>query len=449
MTSPADAIKSAVQSVTKDWAKQKKAEERNRNAVFNRRLRLVQSHRVTIREVAFEVMDQAYRKASDNGTLPTKPRQIMYAARPEILTRTGETELNSSYFSQTLLIDYMEEYDCDDWDIIWDARGHFIEPHTGTEIPLGTLEVRQYLGERPSFKAVTRETVLAVVERLHAKGKDASPTAVMKEIASSETAESPKVALNLPFPTNAAENRFDNILFIEKEGFHPILEAAQMQQRWDVALMSTKGMSVTASRKLLDELSPYVERIFVLHDFDRSGFSICGTLGTDSRRYFFNNDITDKFVDIGLRLEDVAGLQSEPVPPIADYEWRQRAATLRRHGATPEEIVFLRSRRVELNALTSRQLVDFIEAKFKQHGVKKVIPGDVVLEQQARRVIAQHLTKDALAKINEQLAKQASAVTLPADLAQRVAVLLEERPELPWDLAVAEIVSNPRLVAKS
>jgi hypothetical protein len=407
MTSPADAIKGAVQSVTKDWAKQKKAEERNRNAMFNRRLRLVQSHRVTIREVAFKVMDQAYRKASDNGTLPTKPRQIMYAARPEILTRTGEAELNGAYFSQTLLIDYMEEYDCDDWDIIWDARGHFIEPHTGTEIPLGTLEVRQYLGERPSFKAWSVE-----------------------------------VALNLPFPTNAAENRFDNILFIEKEGFHPILEAAQLQQRWDVALMSTKGMSVTASRKLLDELSPYVERIFVLHDFDRSGFSICGTLGTDSRRYFFNNDITDKFVDIGLRLEDVAGLQSEPVPPIAEFEWRQRAPTLRRHGATPE-IAFLRSRRVELNALTSRQLVDFIEAKFKQHGVKKVIPGEAVLEQQARRVIAQRLAKDAIAKINTRVAKQASAVTLPADLAQRVAMLLEKRPELPWDLAVAETVSNP------
>ena len=36
MTAPVDAIKSTVQSVTKDWAKQRKAEERNRNAAFNR-----------------------------------------------------------------------------------------------------------------------------------------------------------------------------------------------------------------------------------------------------------------------------------------------------------------------------------------------------------------------------------------------------------------------------
>jgi hypothetical protein len=36
MTSPADAIRNSVRSVTKDWAKQRKAEERNRNAAFNR-----------------------------------------------------------------------------------------------------------------------------------------------------------------------------------------------------------------------------------------------------------------------------------------------------------------------------------------------------------------------------------------------------------------------------
>src|SRR5262249_54392732 len=114
MTAPADAIKDAVRSVTKDWAKQRKAEERSRHAESNRRLRLVHTARVTVREAAFEVMKAAYMKASDNGSLPTKPRQIMYAARPTILAMTGEPDLSGSYFSQTLLIDYMEEYDCDD-----------------------------------------------------------------------------------------------------------------------------------------------------------------------------------------------------------------------------------------------------------------------------------------------------------------------------------------------
>jgi hypothetical protein len=136
---PVDAIKSAVRGVTKDWAKQRKTEERNRNAAFNRRLRLMSSYRVTIREVALDIMEDAYLAASDNGELPAKPRQIMYAARPEILRRTGEATLSGAYFSQTLLIDYMEEHDCWDRDIIWDARGHFAEPHTNRRIPLGTF----------------------------------------------------------------------------------------------------------------------------------------------------------------------------------------------------------------------------------------------------------------------------------------------------------------------
>lgn len=160
MTNPADVINDAVRAVTKDWAKQRKAEERNARASLNRRFALVRSSRITIREAAFEVMEEGYLAASDNGSLPVKPRQIMYAARPAILNMTGELELSDSYFTQGLLIDYMEQYDCDDWDIVWDARGHFIEPHTGIETALGTLEVRQYLGERPSFEPQHRDSLL-------------------------------------------------------------------------------------------------------------------------------------------------------------------------------------------------------------------------------------------------------------------------------------------------
>jgi hypothetical protein len=409
MTSPADAINNAVRGVTKDWAKQRKAEERNRNAAFNRRHRLVRSARFTIRDAAFHVMEESYLAAADGGPrgmLPVKPRQIMYAARPKILQMTGEVEFKDSYFTQGLLIDYMEEYDCDDWDITWDARGHFIEPHTTIETALGTLEVRQYLGERPSFEPRRRDSLLL-------------------------------------FPTAGAKDRFRNILFIEKEGFHPLIQAARLQERFDVAVMSTKGMSVTAARKLLDELTPLVDNIFVLHDFDRSGFSICGTLGTDSRRYWFSNKPPIR--DIGLRLTDVVAmnLQSEPVPAVGGVEWAQRADTLRRHGATPEEISFLRNRRVEINAMTSRQIIDFIEKKFAEYGVKKLIPDDGTLDQHARRVIKDRLIKEILDDAAEDIRQDTAAAELPTDFRQQVERVLGEHPELPWDAAVALILGPP------
>ena len=40
------------------------------------------------------------------------------------------------------------------------------------------------------------------------------------------------------------------------------------------------------------------------------------------------------------------------------------------HGATDQEIAFLRTQRVELNAMTSRQFVAYLEAKLSEHGVK-------------------------------------------------------------------------------
>jgi hypothetical protein len=55
-------------------------------------------------------MDEAYAKASDNGRLPVRPRQIRYAARPEILGLTEKDHLDDRYFTQTLLPDYLNEH---------------------------------------------------------------------------------------------------------------------------------------------------------------------------------------------------------------------------------------------------------------------------------------------------------------------------------------------------
>jgi DNA topoisomerase VI subunit B len=401
-----EAVKDLVEKVTKNWYAQRKREEKEASRKSERRDRLISTKKIPIKDAAWEVMEEAYLKASDGGKLPAKPRQIMYAARPSILKITGKDTLEDAYFTQTLLVDYVNEHQdrCADWDLVWDARGTFSEPHTEKEIPLGTLEVRQYLGDRPQFGSHIT------------------------------------VAFSDLFPTSGPKNRFDTILFIEKEGFEPLFRAAAIAQRYDVGIMSTKGMSVTASRLLIDRLSRVVQRVLVLHDFDVSGFSIFGTLGTSNRRYQFEN--VASLVDIGLRLSDVQamGLESEPV--VVSGDWQKRAATLRRHGAREDEIAFLRNHRVELNAMTSRQLVDFIEQKLAEHGVEKVIPNDAIIEQHARRVIERELTERAIAEISGEIAEQARVAELPTDLRERVQAILAREPTLPWDLAVADAVGG-------
>jgi len=401
----AASITDAVEGVTKAWAKQRKAEERSAGALARRYDRMVRSDRFTIREAAWVAMKNAYMKASDNGRLPTRPRQIMYAARPEILELTEKDTLDDRYFTQTLLSDYvaMNPEECHDWDIVWDARGHFTEPHTGHGIALGTLEVREYLGLRAKVTEVVT------------------------------------VDPGILFPTHGPEHRFNTVLFIEKEGFGPLFAAEQLAEKYDIAIMSTKGMSVTAARMLIDRLCQRgLQLILVLHDFDVSGFSIFGTLGTSNRRYSFDTDVP--VVDIGLRLDDVdaMGLESEPTDVLGN--WWKRVQTLKRHGATQEEIAFLENRRVELNAMTSRQLLDFVAAKLDEHSVEKLVPEEAILERHARRLIEQQLAKKVIARVSSRIAKEAASRKLPADLLARVAEALEEKPHLPWDAALAAVL---------
>jgi Topoisomerase 6 subunit A/Spo11, Toprim domain len=306
---------------------------------------------MTFKEAAWLMMPAAYLSASTQGTLPANARQVMYPARPGILELTGKEKLNAVYFTQILLPDYIEEHPeiTRDWDVVFDDRGTFIEPHTGRVVPLGTIEVRQYLGER-----------------------------LMPEIPA--TLDSGSLA-----PTTGPTNRYLTVLFIEKEGFSALLAHALIAERFDIAIMSTKGMSNVAARMLIDRLAPYIDQVLVLHDFDVSGFGIYGTLGSDSRRYKFDNEV--HIVDLGLRLADVEemDLQSEPVE--TDGDWEKHAATLAGHGATDAEIRFLQRSRVELNAMSSGVFVSFLERKLIEHGVHKVVPTDDVLEQHARRVI--------------------------------------------------------------
>jgi len=400
-------IKELVTTVTKDWYVQRKREEREASRKLERRDRLISAKKLSIKDAAWSVMEQAYLKASDRGTLPAKPRQVMYAARPDILRITGKDTLDDAYFTQTLLVDYVNEHPelCADWDIVWDARGTFGEPHSDTEIPLGTLEVRQYLGDRPLFGSAV------------------------------------DVKFNDRFPTNGPENRYETILFIEKEGFGPLVKAAKLAERFDVAIMSTKGMSVTAARLLIDRLSRRgVRQILVLHDFDISGFSIFGTLGTSNRRYQFEN--LAPLIDIGVRLGDFQAMNLESEPVAVPGNWSKRAATLRRHGASEAEITFLRNRRVELNAMTSRQFLDFIEAKFVEHGVCKIVPEDATIEKHARRVIEQHKTERAIAQVAKEIAEQVTIAKLPTDLRQRIEAELKTHRELSWDAAVARIIRS-------
>ena len=283
--------------------------------------------------------------ASGGGRLPAMARQIYYQARPKIMALTDDKELQYGYFSQTLLPDYIEETGVD-WNVVYDARGHFEEPHTNRRIGCGTIEVGNYLNAAKEPDILPADFAGASVDVIGPSGSISA------------------------------------VLFCEKEGFNPLFKAVNLANRYDLMIVSTKGVSVTAARRLIDEVcGDSGLPLFVLHDFDVAGFMILGTLQRDTRRYQFSNNL--EVIDVGLRLADIEGLEREPAAATKTSPAILRDQ-LAENGADDAEIDILLKERVELNAMASDALIAMIERKLKAYGLKKVIPDDDLLAETYR-----------------------------------------------------------------
>jgi hypothetical protein len=180
--------------------------------------------------------------------------------------------------------------------------------------------------------------------------------------------------------------------------------------------------------------------LFIVRDFDKAGFSIAATLQRDTRRYKFQNRI--EVIDLGLRLGDVEAHGLERESFHSDDNPEAVCANLRRNGASEEEITFLLTHRVELNAFASDALAEWITAKLERHGVKKVIPDMAVLAEAYRRQHQSDFLNEHFAELVGRSRQHVENLDIPADLRERVAQRLQEKPLLSWNDAVAEIATT-------
>ena len=218
------AVERAVRLVTGEWRKYKQRQRRDQQVHgkvledFHRKM--ARGNKARLRELIVQMIPAAYGKASGRVNL-AKARQVYYVARDMVLAAmeaegvTGQF-VKAKTFTTSILPKYVANNPAETqgWDIIYDARGRITEPHTRRNVPLGTKAVREYLSAFTSG-IPTAADPFGVPDRL---------------------------------PTTGPVNRFAAVLFCEKEGFDEIIEASGITRRYDVALMSTKGMSVTAAR---------------------------------------------------------------------------------------------------------------------------------------------------------------------------------------------------------
>jgi hypothetical protein len=410
MTITAADILDVTKSVTKEWTKQRKAEERGRSRAARA---YIYSDRVDFTEVADAILPRGYAHASGNGRYTVDKRQFYYAVRDEFLEMTGR-EITADYFSQNLLVKYMNQHPdvTADWKITASPRGTLTIPNTGYDlrIPCGTIAVEEHLDKAA----------------LACKPFD----------------DLEDVTVDVEWPSLAEGQRYQAVLYIEKEGFDPQLREAKIAERFDLAIVSCKGQSVIAARKFVDHVCRMGGGVplFVLHDFDKSGFEISQRLTTvsdyslanDLVKYEFKNEIN--VTDLGLRLVDVQryGLKSER----CTFKGRFPNDSI----ATDEEKDFLRSnRRVELNAFTAPQFIEYVTSKLTQHLGKRLIPNDDVLQDAYRRALAVATINEAITNARDSAIGKAKAATVPKSLRRQLEKALKQSPDA-WDKVLYDLV---------
>ena len=99
MTIDASDILSVTKSVTKEWTRQRKLEERGSSSRWLREE--IYSDRVNCTDIADAILPRAYDHASGGGKFTVSKRQLHYACREKFKERTGRE------LSARLLLEYV------------------------------------------------------------------------------------------------------------------------------------------------------------------------------------------------------------------------------------------------------------------------------------------------------------------------------------------------------
>jgi hypothetical protein len=341
------------------------------------------------KDIVLDNLDDAIAQVS-GGEFRFNERQLFYALRPIVMEEAGD-ELQIGNFT-TIITDYENERG--EIPLMYrEPRGTVYHPHRNETIALGTLMVEDY--ERPAWT-------------------------------------------------------FNKLVYIEKEGFSEALKAVRWGERHDSALMSSKGFTTRAARDLVDKLVEHDEpiTIFCVHDADAAGTMIYQTFQQETRA---RGARKIKIVNLGLEPWEAVemGLEIETVErgkqrrAVADY--------VRDRGGDWGE--WLQTHRIEINAMTTPQFIEWLDGKMAAHDGKLIPPDDVVAAELAKRIkskVREALTERVLreAGIEDQIAAAMARLTTPspAELAKGIEQLFKSEPAREWRDHIEEIAEARALL---
>lgn len=341
--------------------------------------------------VVLENLDDVIALVSGEEGYRFNERQLFYALRPIVREETGE-ELKIGNF-KSIITDYEAEYG--EIELMYrEPRGSISHPHRNETITLGTLMVEEY--ERPEWN-------------------------------------------------------FNKLVYIEKEGANEALKEAGWLERHDCAVMSSKGFSTRAARDLIDKLAEHDEpiEVFCVHDADAPGTMIYQTLQEATKA---RGARKIKIINIGLEPWEAVEMGLE-VETLEEGKQHKAVANyvLEYDGDDWEE--WLQTHRVELNAMTTPQLIEWLDEKMAEHGSGKLIPPPDVLEAELAECfeakVRAALTAEILleAGFERRVADAVAGTKTPkaATLKKDIRQLFEDEPESEWRDHIKAVVADLKI----
>jgi hypothetical protein len=347
--------------------------------------------KVSQKDVVLESLDEAIASASGDGEFRFNERQIFYQLRPIVLEETGQ-ELRIGNFKAIIT-----DYENDNGEIpgmYREPRGSIYHPHRDETIPLGTLTVEEY--ERPIWT-------------------------------------------------------FNKLLYVEKEGFSEALKDNGWPERHDCALLSSKGFTTRAARDLVDKLAEHDEpvTVYCVTDADNFGGMIYQTFQEETKaRGARKINIVHlglqpwEAIAAGLEAEEVERGEDDQTKPVADYVLE------RDDGEYWAD--WLQDHRVELNAMTTPQFIEWLDAKMAEHDAVKLIPPPKVvtteleerLDAEVRAAVTERILREA--GFETQVTEALAAIERPtaAQLTAGIEELFADKPEAEWRDHIERIVAK-------
>ncbi|MEO1652567.1 MAG: hypothetical protein AAFU64_03390 [Bacteroidota bacterium] len=357
------------------------------------------------KKVVIQNIDPAIQKASGQGQYRYSLRQLYYVMRPMVMQETGR-ELRYANFSN-IITDYEFETGQDLPGIYRDERGTLLHPHSHQEVKLGTKNIEQY--QRPIYN-------------------------------------------------------FNKILYSEKEGFFEILKDAGFCEKYDCALLTSKGFASRAARDVIDLLAETEEELFFfcIHDADLSGTLIYQALQGATRArperkvHILNLGLEPwEGLEMGLEVEKLEKRSTKTAAQyILDFDQKmgeKKPFQFEAYDRWAEWQEWLKYFRIELNAMDTPTFLDWLDRKFSDLGIGKVIPQETYLKDRAedsleaglrsriREALMQQLNLDQMieSKLRE-IFPEALDELKKKELAAEIRKSLDNRPQQSWENSFSE-----------